>query len=524
VSPKAEKPKKSKGFGERAQKGMAWSFLREGVSEVLVFPMSMVLARILTPKDFGIATAAAFFVQLAQRLSELGFNAAIVRAKVVEPIHLSTIFVVQLCMGALTFAVLAAASPFLSSFWDLPTNNFIIIAATAFLIAPFGAIPSALLQRELKFRQTTTVDWLQLFVQSVTNLALAVLGLGYMSIIYARLASVVAAMGARVYFARWRPSLTFSKAAFREIFPSGAGFFVKRLLDYSAQNGDNLVVGRVLGLTSLGLYDKAYSTMNRFLVRLNTGGPGVMFRIFAVIHQEPERFRRAYTKVMVSASMMGFPLFTILGVMAPQIMVVMFGPQWTSAATPFALLCATGALKLLNSYASAATQAAGQIWSEVTRQVTYIALIVALILVFQGWGVTGAAFGVLLATGVMTVLMHLLLQRVTHLRWSEIARPLVPALMCSAGAAAVTVGVEYLLRLALPQVNPWTLVLCQAPVAALFVAAFVLFAPQRDLRLVVAEVVDSLMPKTLRQHRWAKAYLESSTLAPVLRDATDGAR
>ena len=133
---------------------------------------------------------------------------------------------------------------------------------------------------------------------SVTNIGLALLGFSYMSIVYARLASLASSQAMRIYFARWRPSLRFSWAALREMLPTGAGFFAKRLLDYSAQNGDNLVVGKVMGLGALGLYDKAYSTMNRFLVRMNTGGPGVMFRIFAVIHEEPERFRRAYTKVM----------------------------------------------------------------------------------------------------------------------------------------------------------------------------------------------------------------------------------
>ena len=89
--------------------------------------------------------------------------------------------------------------------------------------------------------------------------------------------------------------------------PFGAGVHAKRLLDYTAQQGDNLVVGKFMGMTALGLYDKAFSTMNRFLARMNTGGPGVMFRIFAVIHEEPERFRRAYQRVMMSASLAGAP-------------------------------------------------------------------------------------------------------------------------------------------------------------------------------------------------------------------------
>jgi PST family polysaccharide transporter len=505
---------KNKALGKTAQQGVVWAFLRESVSEILVFPASMVLARLLSPREFGVAAAALFFIQLAGRLSELGFNAAIVRSKVIEPIHLSTIFVAQIVLGIAMFALMLLLTPFIGAFYNMPESGTVLpVSAVIFLIVPFGAVPSAIMQRNMQYRDSTTVDWAQLLVTSGTNIVLALLGFSYMSIVYARLTSAITAQVLRIHFAQWRPSLKFSMQALKEILPSGAGFFVKRLLDYSAQNGDNLVVGRVQGLTALGLYDKAYSTMNRFLVRMNTGGPGVMFRIFAVIHEEPERFRRAYTKVMLSSSMLGFPIFTALGAMAPQLMVVMFGAKWLPAAAPFALLCASGSLKLLNTYASAATQAAGQIWSEVWRQVLYISLIVGGILAFKDWGPTGAAAGVLSATAVMTVLMHVLLQRVTHLPWKELMRPLGPALMCSAGVATVVIGLEYALRAFIAQPNPWVLVLCQAPAAALFVAVFALFAPHRDLRALVLEMSDTVVPKGIRQHPWARAYLNAQIAA-----------
>jgi len=470
----------------------------------------MILARLLTPREFGVAAASAFFMQLAGRLFEFGFNATLVRSKTIEPIQMSTIFVTQLVVGVAMYFVMVTLAPWIGVFFQMPEATTVLpVAALAFLIGPWGSIPAALLQRRFEYKKSTTVDWVQLLVTSVTNIAFAMLGYGYMSIIYGRLSSSVAAQVMRIYFAKWRPSFKFSWAALRAVFPTSSAFFAKRLLDYMAQNGDNLVVGKVQGLTALGLYDKAYSTMNRFLVRLNTGGPGVMFRIFAVIHEEPERFRRAYTKVMLSASMLGFPFFATLIAMAPQLMLVMFGPQWSSAAAPFALLCASGSFKLLNTYASSATQAAGRIWSEVWRQILFVAMIVGFIFAFRDWGPTGAAAGVLCATVVMTVLMHWLLHRVTHLPWSRILKPLVPALVCSAGVAGVVIALEYAMRMAIPRPGPWLLVACQAPVAALFVAGFALFAPFGDLRDLVLELTDTLAPKAIKQHRWARAYLRA---------------
>jgi PST family polysaccharide transporter len=489
---------------------VVWAFLRESVSELLSFPASMLLARLLTPREFGVAAASAFFMQLAGRLFDFGFNQTLVKAKTIEPIHMSTIFVAQMAMGVFAFLLMVTLSPAIGAFYNMPESTTVLpVAALAFIIAPIGSIPSALLQRRFEYKKTTTVDWVQLLVTMVTNIGLALLGFSYMSIIYARLASSVATQAMRIYYTRWRPSLRFSWTALREVLPVSTGFFSKRLLDYFAQNGDNLVVGKVQGLTALGLYDKAYSTMNRFLVRMNTGGPGVMFRIFAVIHEEPERFRRAYTKVMLSASMLGFPVFTALGVMAPQLMVVLFGPRWLPAATPFALLCAAGALKQLNTYASTATQAAGRIWSEVWRQILFVLMIVTFIWSLSGWGPVGAAAGVLLATAVMTILMHVLLQRVTELPWTQILKPLAPALVCSAGVAAIVTAVGYAIGAATPRPSPWLLVICQGPAAGLFIAAFALFAPFRDLRRLVLEMTNTLAPTAIKQHRWTQAYLRA---------------
>ena len=100
-----------KPLGKRTTRGVVWSFLREGVTELLVFPLSMMLARILTPREFGIAAAAGFFTLLAGKLSEMGFNAALVRAKEIREDHLSTVFVVNLVVGVVTFAVLTAGAP-----------------------------------------------------------------------------------------------------------------------------------------------------------------------------------------------------------------------------------------------------------------------------------------------------------------------------------------------------------------------------------------------------------------------------
>lgn len=495
-------------LGKKAKRGVAWSFLREGVTEILVFPSSMILARLLTPEEFGIAAAAGFFTLLAGRLSELGFNAALVRSKVLRREHLSTVFVVNVAVGAITFAVVTAIAPLVARFYNSPeTGNILPVAALGFLIVPLGTVPAALLSREMRFRHMTLVDWYHTVTFALATVVLAWLGFSYMSMVYGRLAALAAMTVSRIAFARWRPSLRFSGSALREIFPFGAGVHAKRLLDYTAQNIDNLIVGKFFGMATLGIYDKAFSTMNRVLARLNTGGPGVTFRVFSIIYDQPDRFRRAYHKVVMSTTLLAFPLFAVLVAVAPRFIVLLFGDRWAAAADPFRLLCLAGCLKLLNTYASSANQAAGQVWSEVWRQLLYVGLIVGSLIALQGWGAIGAASGVLLATCVMAVLMHVLLTRITHLRWMDVIRPQVPALLCAAGAASVVLVVERVLLLN-GLTAPWLVLAAQGLAASLFYVGFVLFAPLASLRALVRDVAEDLVPGSVKRLRWVQLYLD----------------
>jgi PST family polysaccharide transporter len=504
---------KDAALGKKTKRGLVWGLLREGFGELIAFPISMVQARLLSPEEFGIAAAAGFFTLLAERLSELGFNAALVRTKDIQPIHLSTVFVVNLVTGILSFVALTAVAPAIASFYEIPeTATILPVAALAFLISPFGTVPAALISRNLQYQASAAVDVLSTLSFFGTSVVFAWFGFSYMSLVYGRLASVVVLTVLRIYYARWRPSLRFSAASLREILPYGLGTQAKRLLDYTAKQGDNLVVGKVMGVEALGIYDKAYSTMNRFLTRM-TIGPGLVFRIFAIIHEEPGRFRRAYQKVMMSAALVVFPAFATLIAVAPQLIVVLFGRRWLPSALPFQLLCVAGGLKLLNQFASSATQAVGWIWAEVWRQLVLIALTALGIIAFRVWGPAGAAAGVLLATFVMSVLMNVLLVRVTHLSWRDLASPLAPGLLCAVGAGVVTLAVEWLVRAATPQPNPLLLLVCQAPAVAAFVALFLLFAPLPRLRALVREYGNDLAPDVVKRQPWVQAYLTEPSSA-----------
>src|SRR5262245_24541212 len=122
--------------------------------------------------------------------------------------------------------------------------------------------------RDMRYKARTLVDWVGTVTYCVMSVALAWSGWSFWSLVYAELARSTIQTAAYLYLGGWVPHFRFSRTAMREMLSFGIGIYAKRVLDYSTQNLDNLVVGRVLGLTALGLYDKAFSTVNRILTRI----------------------------------------------------------------------------------------------------------------------------------------------------------------------------------------------------------------------------------------------------------------
>lgn len=493
-------------YGKVARSGVMWSYLRRGVYELVSLPTTIILARLLSPEEFGVTAAATFFIQLGARLMRSGFNTALVRAKEVTPAHASSVFAFNLAMSVVVFVVLWASAPFIGAFYSSPrTGEVIPLAAFSFVIAAFGAVPAALMSRDMRFKETATVASAYTIVESGSSVVFALMGFSYWSLIYSQICGTIVRSGVAMYLAGWVPSLRVSREALRELFAFGSGSFAKQLLDFTSKNFDNVVVGRVLGITALGYYDKAYTLMNRVVTRVNSAGPDITFRIFSIIHDDRERFRRAYRKVVLTVTLIGYPLFGALIVTAHGLFVVLLGERWTPAVPAFQLLGLAGILKLLIDYASSGTQAKGWIWSEVSRQMLQLAMIIGGIALCAPYGVTGAAFAVFTSTAVMFVLMQNMLHSATGLRWVDTLAAQVPAAVCMAGMAALMLGLEWAFERFLPGAGALLRLAVQYLTGAVYYAGFLWFAPFRQLRKLVDETLAEYAPKLLRTVRPERA-------------------
>ena len=487
-----------KEYGRVAKVGAVWVIGRHSVSQIINIAASVVLARLLTPYDFGIAAAAGFFLKLANKIGTVSFGSSLIRLKELTPEHLSSVFVVSLGLSLTMWLGLTLGAPYLAAYFGNDAIGPVLrVSALIYLLLPFGVGQMAVFSREFRFKPAATVELTHALVFLVVSVALAWGGFGYWSLIYGTLVGNAAGTLLRIYLGGQQPRLKFSKAAFMEVIPFGVGLQAKRFLTFCAEYLDTLIVGRTLGVTALGLYDKAFSTVDRVTDRL-AAGPGVFFRIFSIIREDPERLRRAYRKSVLGVSLLGFPSFAALIVLAPELIPFVYGDQWRPSVLPFQILCLAGALRVSRAYASAATQAQGQIWSEIARLSIYVVLVVVGAWLGSMWGIVGVAVGIAVANLVMSILMQGLVCQLLGFRWREPLEPQVPALYLSAIVVATMLAGVFVFDLLRDSPPDWERLLVKLVAGGAASLYLFLRPPWVSVKEIRDEVLHDLTPGALR--------------------------
>ena len=503
-------------FATQARHGFLVGLFARGAIEAVSIPTAMILARLLTPEDFGVFAAAGFIIVLAQRMTNFGFNAGLVRLTELTEYHTSSVFALNLAVGAAIWILLTVGAPAFGAFFRSPEAAAVVpLAAFSFVLGSLGSVPQALLTRDLRFKELLLRDSISAWATAISSVLFAWWGARYWALVYGQLIGACVSVLLRFQIVRWRPTTRISLGAIRELWSFASGIYAKRTLDAAAVNVDNLVIGRMLGIIPLGLYDKAFTTMNRAIAFASALGPAVSFSILAKLQDDPARFRAANRKVLLSTSLLAFPLFATLAAVAHPLFQVLFGPQWVASIPPFQLLCLAAPLKLLSQYVNAAMEAKGRVWGAAALQGVYLVLIVIGVAIGSGWGLVGASIGVLLPTLVVTVLTCDLLRRIANFSWADLLLPQVPGVLCGVVLGATLVGVEFLIGDRNGQ-GAILLLLVQSAVALVVYCAFLLLYPSPVVRELVRDTAIDFAPQWIRT-RWlaARKPLAESPSSPA---------
>ena len=324
----------------RAVRGLTWTAAEAVMKYGMSFIVLLVLARLLTPAEFGVAALLIPIKALAGELVAIGVPAAVVQKKDIAPAHISTAFWFQSMMALIIASGVALSGHWIAAFYQHPELDLMLKAtAVSIMIGAAASVPAAQLQRQLKLKQLAQVNVCANVLSGAMAVAMAYQGFGAWALVFqGLLTQVFVATG--VFLQRaWRPTFVFEAKALWEMLRFGGFLFGLGMLSLADQRLFGLLIGRQFGFAELGFFNRASGLATTPLNAINQITSRVALPVFSAVQDQPERMRRGLREVVRATVTLQAPAMLGLAAVAAPAIEVLFGARWLPAAPLVPAFC-----------------------------------------------------------------------------------------------------------------------------------------------------------------------------------------
>jgi PST family polysaccharide transporter len=440
VGPAAADP--SANLFRAGARGAAWLGLAQVVSKSTVLLTTIVLARLLAPEEFGLVALSLVLIVYAEAVADAG----VAQALVYLPRSLAAsraALVCSLSAGLLLTATVVAGAPLIASFFGRSDMTPLVrLLALSLLATSVGAVPEALLRRDLLFPRVSAATVLRTLVMGACSVGLAFAGHGAWALAWGTVAGSLAYAASLWLLAEGRPDLALwrtSREDLREVLGYGVPVAGSSLLARLIFDIDYLIVGRLLGAAAVGYYTLAFRIPELLIVNVFFVLSGVTFPLYSRMRDDAGRLGRSYLFSVRVFSLYGVCAGVGLAVAAPFVVPVVFGEKWGDAVVPLVALALYAACRAVGVGANDVFKALGRPGLSVRLSlVRLVVLAPALVVAAHWWGMVGVAWAQLATSLVFALLLQGVAMRVLRLTWRDLAAAVAPALL--AGAAVAVAG------------------------------------------------------------------------------------
>lgn len=372
-----------------------WNFIGQGGRQGLSFVVSVLLARLVAPAEFGLLAMLLIFQEIANALVNSGLNAPLIQAREVSEEDLSTVFHFNVGVGALCYAAMVAGAPLIAGFYAEPRlGGIVALYGMVFLIHAFGNVQQALLLRELDYRRLNVVSLVGVGASGLLAVILALRGAGVFSLLAQQISYALISTGLYWYASPWRPSLRFSPASFRKLFGFGSSVLVVSMLDKVMATLDDLIVGRLYGSAFLGQYSRGKTTRDLPITHIQGVFASLAFPIFSRIPDQGD-LREAQGRFLGMVSYVTAPVMVGMFLLAEPFIVVVYSEAWRPAVPFLRLFALFGLAVPLSAVLVHTIMSRGEPGRLLRLELLKKAVLVACLVV----GATFGPFGLVLALG-----------------------------------------------------------------------------------------------------------------------------
>jgi O-antigen/teichoic acid export membrane protein len=339
-----------KSLKEKTISGMIWSFSDSMSTQLVQFIVGLILARILSPSEFGLIGMITVFLAVSQSLVDSGIGQALIRKKDADNTDYSTAFYFNFVAGLLIFLIFYLSAPYIASFYNQPgLTDISRVLGVIILINATVITQRTRLIRSVNFRLLMKVNLVSAIISGILATGMALKGYGVWSLVGRSVAGSVVQAVLLWHNARWHPEMKFSRASFRSLFSFGSRLLVSGLIDTVYRNIYLLIIGKFFSAAELGYYTRA-DQFSRLASQNLTGTiQRVSYPVLSIVQDEDEKLKAGYRKLIMSTMYVTFLIMLGMAAMARPMILTLIGAKWLPSVEFLQLLCLSSMLFPLHS-------------------------------------------------------------------------------------------------------------------------------------------------------------------------------
>lgn len=444
-----------------------WAFALRITDRLFGLARTIVLARLLAPTDFGLFGIALLAMSALGTFSQTGFNAALIQKKEDIKPYLDTAWTIQAIRGILLASILFLMAPYVAAFFEAPVAKPILqVIGLSVLLQGFTNIGVVYFQKELEFHK----QFVYMFSGTLVNVGVAISAAFLLRSVWALVFGLLAGNVVRLvvsYFVHsYRPRLRFEGAKAKELYAFGRWILGSSILVFLLNQGDDILLGKVLGVTALGLYQMAYRISNLPATEITHVISQVTFPAYSKLQDRLPQLRQAYLQTLQVVAFLSFPIAGGIAFFAPDFTRIFLGEQWMPMVPAMQVLAIWGLMRSLGAMSGSLFQGVGRPSILTSIQLAKLALLATLIYPFTvRWGMLGTALAVVIHTLPIEIYVHYRVIRLLGCRARRYMFQLLPSLI----SAIIVCGGVGLMKLYI-----WDSTTCMT-VSTLFVMISVLY-------------------------------------------------
>ena len=433
---------------KQALSGVFWTSLQLLGTQGLSLGVSLILARLLLPAEFGLIAMLGIFIGIGSTLIGGGLTQSLIRSENLDEEDYATVFYFNLVGSVVIYVITFIAAPYIAAFYKQELlTNVVRLYTTTFIINAFSAIQITRLTKNLDFKTQTKVAVPSLIIGSTVGIVMAYKGFGVWSLVWSGIVQAIASTMQLWIWAEWFPQRVFNIQKFKYHFNYGVKLMFSGVLDALFTNAYIIIIGKFFAPAQVGFYSRADTLSILPVGIVNAVITKVTFPLFSSIQNDDERLKMVYKKIMQMVVFLVAPLLVLMAALAEPLFRFLFTEKWMPAVPYFQILCFTGIMYPIHGYNLQILIVKGRSDLFLKLEILKKVMIALVIVISFQYGIYGLLYGGLLLSVVgFFVNTHFSGKYLSYTSWQQ-TKDLLPMIVLSIAVGGLVYFMDYFLKI-----------------------------------------------------------------------------